>query len=336
MTKERKIWIDWMKVLGIFFIIWGHSFPPLMRDFIYAFNVPVFFMISGYLTYSEPSFKAFLKKSWFTLLIPYFIICAIKRMDLWISHVGDGKTWLSMFGVLTGFHKFQGIHACTMMWFIFTLFLMKMAFQLWGKSNRSLLMLTLCSLIGCVAFNQSGYDVGWSLTDALLAMPFYVAGYLLATQWSEPFDLLYQYIKRSRVWLWSGIALLLFIAIYFVAPLNPGVEMFKGRYGAHPWLFYLLGVVGSFSLWIISILAERLCGTQVKYLTRLSAGTIVILGFHRDVANPIEQPVKHYLTGTVGYDIGTFFVSILVLLAFIPLLWLVKRYFPLLLGRRKG
>ena len=94
--------------------------------------------------------------------------------------------------------------------------------------------------------------------------------------------------------------------------------------------------MGSFSLWIISILAERVSGTHVKYLTRLSAGTIVILGFHRDVVNPIEQPVKHYLTGTIGYDIGTFFVSILVLLAFIPLLWLVKRYFPLLLGRRRG
>ena len=46
----RKNWIDWMKVIGITAVVWGHFFPEGMSDFIYAFNVPVFFVISGYLT----------------------------------------------------------------------------------------------------------------------------------------------------------------------------------------------------------------------------------------------------------------------------------------------
>lgn len=48
--KERRIWIDWMKVLGMLFIVWGHFTPNIMHNFIYAFNVPLFFCISGALT----------------------------------------------------------------------------------------------------------------------------------------------------------------------------------------------------------------------------------------------------------------------------------------------
>ncbi len=47
--QQRKNWVDWAKVLGMFFIIYGHCFPETMTNFVYAFNVPVFFLISGYL-----------------------------------------------------------------------------------------------------------------------------------------------------------------------------------------------------------------------------------------------------------------------------------------------
>lgn len=39
-----------MKVLGMLFIVWGHFTPNIMHNFIYAFNVPLFFCISGALT----------------------------------------------------------------------------------------------------------------------------------------------------------------------------------------------------------------------------------------------------------------------------------------------
>lgn len=41
-------WIDWMKTLGMFFIIWGHLSPELLKDCIYTFSVPSFFVISGF------------------------------------------------------------------------------------------------------------------------------------------------------------------------------------------------------------------------------------------------------------------------------------------------
>ena len=49
MDKVRYYWIDWMKVIGMFLIIWGHFFPKFSNVIIYSFNVPLFFCISGYL-----------------------------------------------------------------------------------------------------------------------------------------------------------------------------------------------------------------------------------------------------------------------------------------------
>lgn len=50
MTKDRKPWIDWMKVIRMFFIVWGHCGPDHSASFIWAFSVPLFFCLSGYLS----------------------------------------------------------------------------------------------------------------------------------------------------------------------------------------------------------------------------------------------------------------------------------------------
>ena len=41
--KVRLYWLDWMKTIGMFFIVWGHIFPEHFTDFVYAFNVPLFY-----------------------------------------------------------------------------------------------------------------------------------------------------------------------------------------------------------------------------------------------------------------------------------------------------
>ena len=47
-TRPRLHWVDVMKVLGMFFIIYGHLFT-YGYQYAYAFNVPVFFVLSGFL-----------------------------------------------------------------------------------------------------------------------------------------------------------------------------------------------------------------------------------------------------------------------------------------------
>ena len=61
MNRERIQWIDWMKVIGMYFIIAGHLFPK-GYTYIYIFNVPIFFIISGFLYKYENSNIYFFKK----------------------------------------------------------------------------------------------------------------------------------------------------------------------------------------------------------------------------------------------------------------------------------
>ena len=49
--KERLIWIDILKGLGILTVVFAHCYIPdeLLKKIIYTFHMPLFFLISGYL-----------------------------------------------------------------------------------------------------------------------------------------------------------------------------------------------------------------------------------------------------------------------------------------------
>ena len=73
-VKKRIEWIDLARALGMFFIIFGHALPDIngrLAIFVYTFNVPIFFVLSGYL-YHEQSFIVQIKKLFYNLLLPYF------------------------------------------------------------------------------------------------------------------------------------------------------------------------------------------------------------------------------------------------------------------------
>lgn len=58
---QRIVWIDWAKAILIFLMVLGHNFPVRWQyDIIYAFHMPAFFIISGYL-YHQHSWKRTLK-----------------------------------------------------------------------------------------------------------------------------------------------------------------------------------------------------------------------------------------------------------------------------------
>lgn len=52
MSSSRLVWCDWMKAIGMYFIVAGHFFP-IGYKYIYVFNVPLFFILSGFLCKKE-------------------------------------------------------------------------------------------------------------------------------------------------------------------------------------------------------------------------------------------------------------------------------------------
>lgn len=98
-TTKRENWIDWSKALLIWLMVLGHAgLSGMPRELVYAFHMPAFFIISGYLY--KPH------KCWRTLKsfgIPILFFSAINLcfIILKMSMKGDPILLLDLLGKIT-------------------------------------------------------------------------------------------------------------------------------------------------------------------------------------------------------------------------------------------
>ena len=92
--KNHIRWIDDLKGVAIFLIVFGHVLATFVNmtsgriqcvsnnifKFIYSFHVPLFFLVAGLTFSTHDNFIAFFKKKFFRLMIPYYawgFFCAV-------------------------------------------------------------------------------------------------------------------------------------------------------------------------------------------------------------------------------------------------------------------
>lgn len=84
-------WIDWAKTIGIFLVILGHGglVNENIRQVIYSFHMPLFFIISGIL-YKPLSFAVTIKKYYRRLIIPYLIMNGVCLLIVCLVAIKNG------------------------------------------------------------------------------------------------------------------------------------------------------------------------------------------------------------------------------------------------------
>lgn len=181
--RERLIWVDWMKVLGMYFIIAGHI-NPLGYEYIYVFSVPLFFMISGFLCKYENDTKVFWSKLYRNLLIPIALILAFWFIYNNVSYlirngcVGVDIIKLYFINCLEGKvgYKTQiggGLGVC---WFIYTLILCKILFQYTHKVKYiQAIVILICIVLACLNFEYKMLNYN-AIANTMLAYPLFVGG----------------------------------------------------------------------------------------------------------------------------------------------------------------
>lgn len=329
MEGQRKIWIDWAKTLSIFAIVWGHCFPEGLCGFIYAFNVPVFFIISGYLCHREASFGKCFDKTLHNLIIPYFILAAIKVAGPVIKHIGDGEWIWSVAAVLGGFHSLNDAPGCSNLWFVYSLVIVKLLFQV--SSGKRDIALAMACLAGAVVYNDILHlEWRWAVSNCLLAYPFFIIGNSLRDK-----DILQRLVTSARQYRYVAAlaAALLFAVTYIVGTQNGQAKLYMGQYANNIVLFAVGALTGSMAVFVLSALLD---GVRLKITRVISSGTIVILVFHRELLHPLLKEIGKTDTSSL-LTVNTFvFVSaVIVVMAFYPIILLVKRFIPIVLGRRK-
>ena len=181
MKKERIIWIDWMKVIGMYFIIVGHIFP-VGHNYIYVFSVPLFFYVSGFLCKRESENILFWKKLFKSLILPCLLICIIWLIYDTVTQLRLGifcweNILLRIKNWLLGMHGYRmkggGLGMC---WFIYTLMICKIIYQ-YSKSNILIHGAILAScMVTAFIYNCSNSHLCNSVLNASLAYPFFYGG----------------------------------------------------------------------------------------------------------------------------------------------------------------
>lgn len=101
--------------------------------------------------------------------------------------------------------------------------------------------------------------------------------------------------------------------------------MYKCCYGEDFMLFVLGGVVGTIIVYLASKILE---GFKLQAVIDISNGCVVILGFHYY----FNMLVSHFVDNN---SLMVYIISFFILVAFVPIIRLIRRFFPLMLGVRR-
>lgn len=328
----RKNWIDWMKAIGMLVIIWGHAFPTGLTAFIYSFNVPLFFIVSGYLFKQEASMRIFFKKNLYSLIIPYLLLCLIKDFSHITKYWNNFQELINCpIGILTGFHTFNDAPAAKNLWFVYTLFLLKVIFQISGNKRSNVILLFVAAIVGAVTLNHYNIHLDWAVTNTFSAMPWFMLGYIISSKYNIGFERVVSRIKDKKYFAIATFAILTTLLL-FISAYNGEVRMFKGYYGHSMILFLIFGLIGTISIFALSVSLDSIRSKAVQII---SIGTMVILEFHRDLYHPFGKIVKNLSDGIVSEGLLSLTASAIVLLLFIPIIMILQKIFPIILGKRK-
>ena len=319
--KRRYPWIDYMKVLGMYFIIYGHFFS-LGNKYVYTFSVALFFMISGLLTKKTKNYTLFWSKTWYNLVVPMLIICCclfVWRTQSDIRHhtFKIDSLYLFPLQLIMGYYN-----SLQIMWFVYTLIIIKIIHEYTPSKQHFLLLFLMC--IAGITYNktihfssiQENEQYANAIINVTTAYPFFAIGNLLYSK-KEIIDEYSNLLGEILIFLVS------LVIIYLCGTYNEKVLMYLNDYGNNYSLFLIGGIAGT----VLTLIASKwLCRFDIKIIKILSTGSIVTLGFHM-----IFVTYTRSIFATPS--LLDLLLSGLILLLFVPIIIFFEKHFPLVVGK---
>ena len=278
-SKDNMISIA--KGIGIILMVIGHSgCPTYMRNFIYMFHMPLFFIISGYCfkTYYLSDFKTFAKKRFLGLYVPFIKYCILFLIlhnlfyKLGIYNDVFGKGVLGIYydieTMITNFFRIFLLINCesiiSPLWFVASLFLGYFIFYFAKRYIRNNLycgiVLLIISLV-LIPFTKSSLPIVFRSAFGALYL------------WGG--EIIYRKFRYlNRIWI-----MLLSLVIVCVGSVFLPTEMPKVNY--YTFLpYFICSLFGSVMLLIISDRVKRIKSCAIKVLEYIGNHTMTILVWH--------------------------------------------------------
>lgn len=272
---ERDTTLDSMKGVAIIAMVIGHlSF--FMRDLIYSFHMPLFFITAGYV-YKHRPIKDALFKDARRLLLPYLIIGMVTLIGMFVVKYNCSVEGILPCGVAflwgTGTYHFSpifgGAYVIGAIWFLLAMFWCKTTFNILHNAmifNRLSMGGGIALTLSALAIVIDNYliNLPFGLLTGISALMFYYIGYVIRN---------YNLFMRMNI----GIALICLI-LWLVAVRYSDLEMANLKY-VNP----ILAVVGavSASLFLYWILSK----VRSKTLAYLGTVSMAILCIHKVITS---------------------------------------------------
>ena len=179
MSRERKDWVDLAKGIAIILMVIGHSgipevvssgigVPHLVRNWIFSFHMPLFFLLSGALTNWAYSYKEFVLHKSKTLL-SYLILYSV--INVLLLKISDAE-----FAEYSFIHVLQNGWGGFALWFLAVLYLSLLCARIF--CNRyTLWAVSVCLVLG---WGLAHYEIRlpWSLSTVPYATALILIGKL--------------------------------------------------------------------------------------------------------------------------------------------------------------
>jgi fucose 4-O-acetylase-like acetyltransferase len=168
---ERIEAFDILKGIGIILMIVAHTYGPnnMIWDYIYAFHMPLFFIVTGYF-YKQRPIAQLLKSNYSQLLLPYIAICIIVSI---LTQIRESHE------ILIDIDK--TLNGMGPGWFLLAMFLARfeLHFILRVFPNSYLSISLLISIIICFIANKLFFTSFISFFPSLAGLFFISAGYYI-------------------------------------------------------------------------------------------------------------------------------------------------------------
>ncbi|GAA0084505.1 acyltransferase family protein [Clostridium sp. CTA-7] len=265
--KERNYLLDNLKVILIFFVVFGHVIEYYIKDndilmsiyiFIYIFHMPLFIFISGYFS---KNFYRMKRKSIRNLLIPYIIFNMIWYLAVYIG------TKKAMFSVL---------YPGWTLWYLLSLFFWRITLKYIIKFKHILLV---SFIIGILVGLIPSVGSVLSFSRTIVFLPFFLMGYYTK---EEHLEKIKTFNKGFSI---VGISIFLVLAVYIV---KSNLIDYKFLYNSYSYsaleislfkgtlfriFFYMSAII--FSICVINLVPKK-----EKFYSNIGKATMNIYVFH--------------------------------------------------------
>lgn len=320
--QQRYGWIDWAKTILIYLMMVCHAgLSGLPHKFIYAFHMPAFFIISGYLFHTYNSKKLIIK-----YIVPILFFSSIRLCDnLLMEYLrfGDIEFYKYLSDCVSPFYRsnLANSHSLfTGVWFIegllFCQLLLSIRLFFIHYKMVGILSLIFSSLQSFfIGDNDIQYYYFYRIPEIL---PFLCIGIYIKNIQNKIQNMEY---KKWMIFIFA-------VFYIFMTLLNGEVDMYINKFGSN-YLFFF------FNACIASSLFFLLCSsifTTYKFIEILSQGTLLILGTHMIYITKWNTIIGHYNI-PINSQISAVIISFIVLVFSWYFTKILLKKSPQLLGK---